>query len=201
MVQKKYFLSVMFFVVFFTLLFNSITPVPSICQDKVQIDQKNSLAPYVPTPVEVVKKMLELARVKKGDIVYDLGCGDGRIVVTAAKEYGVKGVGIDFNPKRVEEALANVKENKVEDLVTILQQDVMTVDLSAATVVTMYLLPESNLKLKPNLEKYLKKGARVVSHDFSTEGWDPVQIEVVNDDKGYSHTLYLWVMGGQKKKK
>lgn len=104
---------------------------------------------YVPTPYEVVEKMLEVAQVKKGDVVYDLGCGDGRIVVTAAKKYGVRAVGFDIDPERIKEARENVRKNGVEDLVRIEQKDIFTLDLSEATVVTLYLLPQLNVKLFP----------------------------------------------------
>ena len=107
----------------------------------------------MPTPQPVVDKMLELAEVKKGDVVYDLGCGDGRIVVTAAKKYGVKAVGFDINPERIKEARENVKANHVEKLVTIKQADIFTLDLREASVVTLYLLPSLNVKLMPQLEK------------------------------------------------
>jgi SAM-dependent methyltransferase len=108
---------------------------------------------YVPTPQAVVDKMLEMAEVKKGDVVYDLGCGDGRIVVTAAKKYGVKAIGFDIDPQRVKEALENVRSNKVEHLVTIKQEDIFKLDLGEASVVTLYLLPDLNVRLMPQLAK------------------------------------------------
>jgi SAM-dependent methyltransferase len=147
---------------------------------------------YVPTPQPIVDKMLELAKVKKKDVVYDLGCGDGRIVVTAAKKYGVKAFGYDIDPQRVAEAKENVIKNKVEHLVTIEQKDIFTLDLSPADVVTLYLLPRLNVKLIPQLEK-LKKGARVVSHDFDMAGVKPVKhltMKPTPDER--DHEIYLW---------
>jgi hypothetical protein len=128
---------------------------------------------YVPTPQPVVDKMLELAKPKKTDVLYDLGCGDGRIVVTAAKKYGVKAFGYDIDPERVDEAKENVRKNGVEHLLTIEEKDIFTLDLSPANIVTLYLLPELNVKLIPQLEK-LKPGSRVVTHDFEIEGIKPV---------------------------
>jgi uncharacterized protein (TIGR03000 family) len=151
--------------------------------------------PYVPTPQAVVDKMLELAKVSKDDVVYDLGCGDGRIVVTAAKKYGAKGVGVDLNPVRLQESMENVKKNGVEKLVTIKKGDVLKTDVSGATVVTLYLLPSVNLQLKPILQKTLKPGARVVSHDFDMgDDWPPEQTLDVTDENGLDHKVYLWTI-------
>jgi len=157
---------------------------------------------FVPTPQQVVDKMLELAEVKKGDVVYDLGCGDGRIVVTAAKKYGVKCVGFDIDPERIKESIANVKSNKVERLVTIKQADIFTLDLRKASVVTLYLLPELNVKLMPQLAK-LKPGSRIVSHDFDMAGAKPVQVyqaKTKSDGSSYEvdHTIYKWVVPWEK---
>lgn len=156
---------------------------------------------FVPTPQAVVDKMLELAEVKKGDVVYDLGCGDGRIVVTAAKKYGVKAVGFDISRERVQESLANVKANKVEHLVTIKQADIFTLDLSEATVVTLYLLPELNVRLMPQLAK-LKPGSRIVSHDFDMRGAKPVKVHSMTVQEGASgeteHTIYKWLVPWEK---
>jgi hypothetical protein len=147
---------------------------------------------FVPTPQAVVDKMLELAQVKPGDVVYDLGCGNGRIVVTAAKKYGVKAVGFDINPVRVKESLENVRENHVENLVTIKQEDIFTLDLSEANVITLYLLPSLNVKLIPQLEK-LKPGCRIVSHDFDMRGVKPDQVVTLDSSDSYGeHTVYLW---------
>lgn len=154
---------------------------------------------YVPTPHDVVDKMLEMADVKKGDVVYDLGCGDGRIVVAAAKK-GAKAIGFDISPERVEEATANVKKNKVEDLARIVAKDVFTLDLSEANVITLYLLPKLNVKLIPQLEK-LKPGSRVVSHDFDMKGVRPDRkVTITSQEDGESHTIYLWTVPLKKKK-
>jgi hypothetical protein len=160
---------------------------------------------FVPTPQEVVEKMLELAQVKKGDLIYDLGCGDGRIVVTAAKKYGCKGVGYDIDPQRVRESLENVEKNKIGHLVHIEQKDIFTLDLSQANVITLYLLPSLNVKLIPQLEK-LKPGSRIVSHDFDMKGVKPDQVVTVTtdhddfyqNDYGSNHTVYLWTTPLQK---
>jgi len=145
---------------------------------------------FVPTPQPVVEKMLEMAGVTKNDLLYDLGCGDGRIVVTAAKKYGCHAVGFDIDPKRIKESLANVKENNVGDLAKIEQADIFTLDLSPANVITLYLLPSLNVKLIPQLEK-LKPGSRIVSHDFDMEGVQPDKVVQMEAD-GSEHTIYLW---------
>ena len=144
-----------------------------------------------PTPMAVVDKMLEVAQVKKTDLVYDLGCGDGRIVIAAAKKYGCRGVGYDIDPQRVKEALMAVDANKVGNLVKIEHQDVFTLDLSDADVITLYLLPSLNVKLIPQLEK-LKPGSRIVSHDFDMAGVKPDQIITIKDPNAREHRVYLW---------
>jgi len=147
---------------------------------------------YVPTPMVVVDKMLELAQVKQSDVVYDLGCGDGRIVVTAAKRFGCRAYGYDIDPQRVAESLDNVAKEGVGHLVTIEQKDIFTLDLSKADVVTLYLLPSLNVKLIPQLDK-LRPGSRIVSHDFDMRGVKPDQVVQVTSDGVYiSHTVYLW---------
>lgn len=166
---------------------------------KIPQAQEGKIVPYVPTPQAVVDRMLELAEVKKGDVVYDLGSGDGRIVVTAAKKYGVKAIGFEIDPQRIKESHENIKKAGVENLVEIRQQDIRTVDLSAATVLTMYLLPEVNLMIRPNIWKQMKPGSRVVSHDFDMGDWKPLKTEHIKDDSSWDHTLYLWHVEAGKK--
>ena len=142
---------------------------------------------FVPTPGEVVDTMLRMAAVTKNDTVYDLGCGDGRIVITAAQRYGARGVGIDIDPDRVSEATENVKKAKVADRVRIIRGDLFEADISAATVVTLYLLTDLNLKLRPKLLRDLKPGTRVVSHAFTMGDWSPERTAEVAGT-----TVYLW---------
>lgn len=155
---------------------------------------------YVPTPQEVVDKMLEMADVRPGEIVYDLGCGDGRIPVTASKRFGSKTWGFDINPVRVKESLENVKRAKVEDLCTIKLQDIFELDLSKADVVTLYLLPQLNVKLIPQLDK-LKPGCRIVSHDFDMEGVKPKKMVTYAPSGGREHRIYLWVTPLEKERR
>lgn len=145
--------------------------------------------PYVPTPQPVVDAMLEVAGVKPGDVLYDLGSGDGRIVVTAAQRFGVRGVGIDINPERIQEAEANARAAGVERLTEFRQEDIFKADFGDATVVTMYLLPSVNNRLKPKLLNDLKPGTRIVSHAFDIEGWEPERI--IEAD---GRTIYFWVV-------
>lgn len=143
---------------------------------------------FVPTPQDAVEKMLELAEVKKGDVVYDLGCGDGRIVVTAAKKFGARGIGIDIDPQRIAESKENVRTNGVEKLVTIKNADIFEESFSDATVITLYLLPSLNVKLIPQLEK-LKPGTRIVSYQFNMDGVKPKETYTGNG----RYTIYKWV--------
>jgi ribosomal protein L11 methylase PrmA len=144
---------------------------------------------YVPTPEEVVEAMLQVANVTKNDVVYDLGSGDGRIPVTAARKYGARGVGIDIDPQRIKEANENVQKNGVGDRVRILNADLFTTDISEATVVTLYLLPSLNVKLMPKLMKELKPGTRIVSHAFDMGDWKPEKELDVNGRKVYFWTI------------
>ncbi len=148
---------------------------------------------YVPTPDAVVAKMLELAKVKKDDVLYDLGSGDGRIPITAAQKFGARGVGIELRPELVQEAKQNAQKAGVSDRVQFLQQDLFQTDISKATVVTLYLLPDLNQKLRPTLFKVLKPGTRIVSHDFDMGDWKPEQVvQVQGTDR--THTVYAWVI-------
>lgn len=156
--------------------------------------ESKKIVPFVPTPQDVVERMLELAQVKKGDVVYDLGSGDGRIVITAAKKYGVRAVGFEIDPDLVRQSREEIRKAGIGNLAEIRQQDIRTVDLSPATVVTMYLLPEVNLMLRPNVWRQLKAGSRVVSHDFDMGDWKPVKVEEIKDGSSWSHTLYLWII-------
>lgn len=144
---------------------------------------------FVPTPQERVDVMLELAAPQPGEKLYDLGCGDGRIPITAAREHGVQGVCVDIDPERIAEARAAVLEAGVEDLVEVRQADLFELDLSDADIVTLYLLPRLNVKLRPTLQRDLRDGARVVSHDFDMGDWTPDETRMVSGSP-----VYLWVI-------
>ena len=148
---------------------------------------------YVPTPQEVVEEMLRLADVKKGDVLYDLGSGDGRIPITAAKKFGIRAVGIDIDPQRVEEAKENARKNGVTNLVQFRQEDLFRANFREATVVTLYLLPDLNVKLRPKLLAELKPGARIISHQFDMGTWKP---EKRVEPSG--RTIYLWTVPPKK---
>ena len=153
---------------------------------------------FVPTPTEVVDAMLKVAQVGKNDTVYDLGCGDGRIVATAARDFGARGVGIDIDPQRVAESLRTVKTFGVSDRVKIMEADIFETPIGDATVVTLYLLPSLNVKLMPKLKKELKPGTRIVSHDFDMMGqWEPEKHVEVVDKEGMRHDVYFWTIPKQ----
>jgi len=156
---------------------------------------------YVPTPQEVVDKMLELAKVTKDDVVYDLGCGDGRIVCTAARKYGVKATGFDIDPERIKDSMKSKSKEKedTQKLISFEEKDIFTLDLSKATVVTLYLLPDLNVKLVPQLEK-LKPGSRIVSHAFNMKGYKPEKEITVKTKEDREHTVYLWTTPLKKEK-
>jgi cyclopropane fatty-acyl-phospholipid synthase-like methyltransferase len=166
---------------------------PGRGDDKKDEDKPDLL--YVPTPQEVVDKMLEMAKVKKEDIVYDLGCGDGRVVVTAAKKFGARGVGVDLNPERIKESNDNVKKASVEKLVDIREGDALKVDdMDKATVVFLYMLPEFMRKLEPIAQKKLKPGTRIVSHDFKFPTWKADEEVEFQGPEQRTHTLYLYTV-------
>jgi SAM-dependent methyltransferase len=147
---------------------------------------------YVGTPYDVVSRMIKLAGVNKKEVVFDLGCGDGRMVILAALKHGCRGIGYDIDPERVSTGLENVKRNGVGQLVKILQEDIFTVDLSAADVLLLYLLPEINQKLVPQFER-LKPGSRIVTHDYDIDGYVADQsIRVTSNEDNSTHTLFLY---------
>jgi SAM-dependent methyltransferase len=164
--------------------------------------QKQPDIHYVPTPDQLVEVMLDMAKVGKNDLVYDLGSGDGRLVITAAKKYGATGVGIDIDPQRIAESNENAKKSKVEDRVRFLEQDIFGSDFHDATVVTLYLLSELNVRLRPQLFAQLKPGTRVVSHAFMMGDWQPDEHKTI-EANGQSYDAYFWVvpanMSGQWK--
>jgi len=154
--------------------------------------------PFVPTTDEAVQAMLKLAAVKKTDVVYDLGCGDGRIVIAAARDFGTRAVGIDIDPQRIAEAKESARKAGVERLVRFEENDLFEADIHEATVVTLFLLPKINLKLRPKLLKDLKPGTRIVSNTFDMGDWKPEkEVTVGNpeqDDLELSHRLFLWIV-------
>jgi ribosomal protein L11 methylase PrmA len=160
---------------------------PALAQQAQPLRQPDVI--FVPTPQEVVDAMLKLAKVTANDVVYDLGSGDGRIPITAAKTYGARGVGIDIDPVRIGEAMANLKTAGVADKVRFLNQDLFTTDISQATVVTLYLLPSLNLKLLPKLNRELRPGTRVVSHSFDMGTAKPLETLNIN-----GRTVYFWTI-------
>ena len=157
-----------------------------------------SLAPYVVTPQDVVEGILQLAEVGRADVVYDLGSGDGRIVIAAARLHGARGVGFELDPALVRQAEDNARRAGVSHLVEFRVQDVLTVDLSPATVVTVYLSPEANLKLRPRMQAQLRPGARVVSHEFDMGDWAAEAFRQVRDESGRLRLLYLWRIGPRR---
>ena len=159
------------------------------------VSTQTRLAPYVATPPDVVERMLRLAGVGPQDVVYDLGCGDGRVVITAAEKFGARGVGVDIDPSLVAQANANAVAAGVQSRVAFRVQDALTVDVSPATVVTLYLLAASNAKLRPTLMQQLRPGARIVSHNFPIGDWEPDVVDNFTDAGGMKRTVFLWKIG------
>jgi len=171
------------------LMLLTLVAAPAAAQQAAQAPLRSPDVIFVPTPQEVVDAMLKLAKVGPNDVVYDLGSGDGRIPITAAKTYGARGVGIDIDPQRIREATENLKQAGVGDKVKFLNQDLFTTPIGEATVVTMYLLPTLNVKVLPKLNAELKPGTRVVSHAIDIEGYPPQQTINVN-----GRTVYMWTV-------
>ena len=159
------------------------------------------LAPYVPTPMNVVNRMLELAKITPEDLVYDLGCGDGRMLITAAKKYGARCVGVEIDKDLVLLAIENAKKEKVDHLITIIHEDALKIDMSPASVLAFYLLPEGLRKLKPVFEESLKPGTRLVSHNYPIEGWTPDKIEYLEADDNFEHLVYFFTVKEKKREK
>jgi ribosomal protein L11 methylase PrmA len=164
-------------------------PLPLLAQAQKQPAKQYPDVIFVPTPQEVVEDMLRLANVQKGDVLYDLGSGDGRIAITAARKYGIKATGIDIDPERIREANENAKKAGVTSLVQFRQEDLFAADFKDATVITLYLLPDLNVKLRPKLWNELKPGTRIVSHQFEMGAWKPEKRLESN-----GRTIYFWTV-------
>lgn len=173
----------------------SLTPVLS-AQNNI-LDPR-SMAPYVPTPPKVVERMLQLADVDSNDTVFDLGSGDGRIVITAAEKFGARAIGVELDTTLVDRTRQRIKELRMEDRASVLKGNLLDTDLSSASVVTLYLLTSSNARLRPKLEESLKPGARVVSHDFQIKGWTPINTETL---RGHTreHKIFVYEIGKHQK--
>ncbi|MCU0228617.1 MAG: class I SAM-dependent methyltransferase [Bryobacterales bacterium] len=177
-------------------IFVATPPIFAQSNDDAQKKQalKKSLAPYVSSPMNVVERMLELCEVGANKVVYDLGCGDGRILVSAAKTYKARAVGVELSPKWAQLATDKVVEAGVQHRVRVLQQDMLEADLAEADIVTLYLISEANTLLRPKLEKELRPGACVVSHDFEIKGWKPASVETIKVFQR-PHMLYVYKVG------
>jgi len=157
------------------------------------IKEEDKLAPYFPTPPVIVEKMLRMAELKSGEKMFDLGSGDGRIVIMAAKKFGADATGVEIDDSLAKQSTAAIVRQGLAKSARIIHGDVTTQDYSPANVITVYLLPISNTKIRPMLEKQLKKGTRVIAHDFEFSGWKPEKVETIEDDgEGRSHTLFLY---------
>lgn len=166
----------------------TLSALPGLAQDPRYVKK---LAPYVASPVRVVDRMLELANIKPGETVYDLGCGDGRILIAAVEKYKAKAVGVEISPKVVAEARKQIQKEGIGGQARVIEGDLLETDLSGADVVTIYLTTSFNEELRPRLEKYLKPGARVVSHDYAVPGWKPTKVDVAD---GQKHKIFLYEM-------
>jgi predicted O-methyltransferase YrrM len=166
-------------------------------QAPVQTPARTPDVPYVPSDDKVVAAMLDIAKVKKSDILYDLGSGDGRIPITAAKRFGTRGTGVEIDPVRVAEARENAKKAGVEDRVRFIEGDIFEADIKNATVVMLYLLPDVNLKLRPKLLSELKPGTRIVSHNYDMGDWEPEKSVRINLPNG-THVVYFWTVPAPK---
>lgn len=165
---------------------------PGLSQQGDLYSFKNYLAPYVSTPDQAVERMLQMADPKPGETLYDLGCGDGRIIIAAAERYKVKAVGIEISARLAAKAAENVKRAGLQKLVRVIHGDFMKADLSGANVVTLYLATSANSLLRPKLEHYLKPKSRVVSYDYPIPGWKPVDTSETEGHHGATHTIYLY---------
>jgi predicted RNA methylase len=162
---------------------------------------RHKLAPFVTAPLRAVDKIVDMANLKPGETLYDLGCGDGRILIAAAQKYSIKAVGVEISDRLAKTAEANVKSQGLDDRIKIIHGDFMQVDLSDADVVTLYLVTTANANLRPNLEKYLKKDARVLSYDYPIPGWKPIEEAETDPSRlGNRHTIYLYQVPGAFKK-
>ena len=162
---------------------------PADAQDPAYV---NRLAPYVSSPERVVDRMLALANIKPGETVYDLGAGDGRVVIAAAEKYKARAVGVEISPKLVAEASARIEKLGLSSQARVMQGDILTTDVSRADVVIIYLVTSLNEKLRPRFERFLKAGARVISHDFAVPGWKPALVEKTGDR--HPHSIYVYEM-------
>lgn len=170
----------------------SVFPVIGYGQYRNLSDYKNNLAPYVTSPEHAVDKMLEMANLKSGETLYDLGCGDGRILIAAAEKYKVKAVGIEISDRLAKTAAENVKKAGLQNQVKVIHGNFMQTDLSGANVVTLYLATTANETLRPNLERYLHPNTRIVSYDYPIPGWKPVDTSETEGRHGATHTIYLY---------
>lgn len=178
---------------FFSMLVPALLCALPLAAQPASEQKTQKLAPYYPTPEVVVERMLQLGEVKKGEKVFDLGSGDGRIVIIAAEKFGAEAVGVEFDKDLFQQSSDRIKRLGLADKARIIHGDLLAQDYSSADVITVYLLPVSNEKVRPMLEKQLKKGARIVAHDFEMAGWTPVKTLSIDDDgEGRSHTLYLY---------